>query len=797
MIALLALLGLLLLPGSAWAHASLRGTDPPRGSRFTVPPPSIRLWFDEAVVPEISTLRVVDRSGKVVKEGPLKLTDPERKAAEFDPGKIGPGAYTVAWKVLSAVDGHVTRGVFAFAHVPPGFEGALENLGTPPVAGPGQQAWTWGLRILRVAATWAHLLGLLAIVGACLVWLAALRPAALAVSGNVPPQERRQSPPAIARLLLRAALVAMAGGLAALQLEWLQVSDAPLPQTLQLLLFFPAIPVALGTWSSIAAFIRLALLTGVASLATRLRERDPIAFPGILGLGMASLASIAVASHTAAAGGLLWALPDFLHLAAASLWTGGLVLLARLALTPENDRASGLARQDDGGLGRRDDGGLAGIPLREAMRRFTPWAAGSVIVLVLTGIASGTVHVPSWAALWRTLYGGTLAAKVTLLLPLLLLAWLNTFWCRGRLAEGPPEAGGPAGPLARIWTWGERRFRRRDWAVRGEVLLAAAALLCAAALTQLPPPKEAAFAPPPPTSVKGQADEFSLALTITSPHGLFGPSRVALSVLDFQGEPPPPDARVIVRLDMAEHGMRILPVTATPRGKGWYDAEIFFAMMGRWDLQVSVRQKGKEDATARFALNLGDLGFAQIDLGAQKGTRLSLQAAWAGRATRRRFLIGTGLTLGACVVAGLTAWRRRWLETTFAAGLLALGGFSLWSAMAVDTTPATLRKNPIPADAKSLEAGRGLYADNCAICHGATGKPTVLETGSTLMMYAVTLDLTADHMAQHTDGDLFWWIGSGIPGTPMPAFGEALNEEERWHLANYIRSLRHPPSGGP
>jgi mono/diheme cytochrome c family protein len=57
-------------------------------------------------------------------------------------------------------------------------------------------------------------------------------------------------------------------------------------------------------------------------------------------------------------------------------------------------------------------------------------------------------------------------------------------------------------------------------------------------------------------------------------------------------------------------------------------------------------------------------------------------------------------------------------------------------------------------------------------------------------MYAVNLDLTADHMAQHTDGDLFWWLARGIPGTPMPAYGESLNDEERWHLVNYIRSLR-------
>ncbi len=768
MIAVFSLLGLLVLPGWAWAHANLRGTDPPMGSRLSVAPPSIRLWLDEAVVPEVSTLRLLDRSGKTVKDGPLKITDAERKGAEFTLGKLEPGAYTVAWKVLSAVDGHVTRGVFAFAYVPPGSEGTVGALTTPALTA-GQQARTWGLRALRVVAVWAHLVALLAVTGACVVWLIALRPVARAAGRGTMP-----FPPALVRLVLRGSLIGCAAGVFSLQLEWLQVSDAPLAQTAQILVFFPAIPVALGTWSSIATFIRLALLTGMASLATRLRDGDPIALPGILVLGVSSLASVAVASHTAAAGGLGWATPDFVHLAAAALWSGGLIVLARLALTPATDSTSG----------------LAGIPLRDAMRRFSPWAAGSATLLILTGIASGTVHIPRWAALWRTLYGGTLTAKVALLLPLLGLALLNTLWCRGRLSRAGSGAGarGPVG--ARLWAWGERRFRRHDWAVRGEVLLAGAALLCAAALTQLPPPKDLAFEPPQPIALKALADGLILAATITSPQGLLAPSRVALSIVDAQGQPPPADARVILRLEMLEHEMRVLPITARSRGDGWYDAEIFFSMLGRWDLQVIVRRKGQEDAVARFALSLGDLGFAQVGPAAKGGTRLSLAAAWAGRTTRRQLLIGAGLALGACALGGLGAWRRRWIVAAVAGGLLVLGGVYLWSAMAVDTTPATLRTNPIRADAKSLEAGRALFQDNCATCHGARGRPSPLEQAGPLMAFAVNLDLTADHMAQHTDGDIFWWIARGIPDTPMPAFGDSLNEEERWHLVNLIRSLR-------
>ena len=756
------------------------------GSRLTAPPPTIRLWFDEVVVPVVSTVRLLDRSGKTRKDVPLRLAQSEPGALEFDVGKIDPGAYTMAWKVLSAVDGHVTRGVFAFAYVPPGFEGAVGALGTPSGQGPGQQAGTWALRALQVVAVWGHLLALLTITGICLVWVAVVRPLAPSPDslGGVPsgtPASAAPFPAALARLLLRGALVSIAGGVVALQLEWLQVSDAPLPQTLQLLIFFPAIPVALGTWSSIAAFVRLALLTGVASLATRLPEDDLIALPGVLILSGSSIASVAVASHAAATGGLMWALPDFLHLAAASLWAGGLFLLARLACARTNDPASG----------------LAGVSLPEAMRRFTPWASASVALLVATGILGSTVQVPAWSALWRTLYGGTLIAKVALLFPLLGLALLNTLWSRGKLTPGAAGAPDAPSPLSHLWAWGERRYRRTDWALRGEVALTASTLLCAAALTQLPPPKQGSGGPSPPITLTGGADDFRLAFTITSPQGVFGPSRVALTVRDARDQPPPPDARVIFRPEMLEREVRVLPVSAAPRGDGRYDAELFFSLLGRWDLEVTLRRKGREDASARFALNLGDSGFAQVDPSAPPGRRLSLVAAWAGRATRRRFLMGAGLALASSVLAGLGAARRRWADVAIAAGLLVLGGMYLRPALVVDTTPTTPRRNPIRADAKSLETGQVIYRENCAGCHGPAGRPGLPERSQAPPIYAAKLDLTADRMAQHTDGDLFWWISRGIPDTPMRAFGQAFSEEERWHLVNYMRSLRPRRSNDP
>ena len=39
--------------------------------------------------------------------------------------------------------------------------------------------------------------------------------------------------------------------------------------------------------------------------------------------------------------------------------------------------------------------------------------------------------------------------------------------------------------------------------------------------------------------------------------------------------------------------------------------------------------------------------------------------------------------------------------------------------------------------------------------------------------------------------DIYMRFSTGILGTPMPSFVDALSEEDRWYLANYIKSLQH------
>jgi putative copper resistance protein D len=106
--------------------------------------------------------------------------------------------------------------------------------------------------------------------------------------------------------------------------------------------------------------------------------------------------------------------------------------------------------------------------------------------------------------------------------------------------------------------------------------------------------------------------------------------------------------------------------------------------------------------------------------------------------------------------------------------------------MAVDAYPTTYRRSTIPYQASSIASGMALFAAHCAICHGVDGMGDG-PGGAGLPKRPA--DLTAPHTAQHTAGDLFWWITHGIPAGGMPAFGDRLSEAERWDLINFLRAI--------
>jgi putative copper export protein len=132
------------------------------------------------------------------------------------------------------------------------------------------------------------------------------------------------------------------------------------------------------------------------------------------------------------------------------------------------------------------------------MRKFTPWAIGSVAVLVLTGAVQVAIHIHA-SGLAQTEYGRALVLKLLLVLPMLFLGGVNSLIARVGKDGDPAQAGSLRYRLldlaVGIQRWGARWLRAPCWAVRGEVVLGVAVLLCAAFLIQLPPPRAASSAP--------------------------------------------------------------------------------------------------------------------------------------------------------------------------------------------------------------------------------------------------------------------------------------------------------------
>ncbi len=140
----------------------------------------------------------------------------------------------------------------------------------------------------------------------------------------------------------------------------------------------------------------------------------------------------------------------------------------------------------------------------------------------------------------------------------------------------------------------------------------------------------------------------------------------------------------------------------------------------------------------------------------------------------------------AILIALITRVRRwPWIA---AGGLVTVGvGFWLWlPKLAVDAYPTTYVRPLVPYNALSIANGLQLYGEHCAVCHGEEGYG---DGPAAAALRPRPADLTAKHTADHTAGDIFWWLTHGMQGTAMPGFQDRLSEEERWDLINVVRIL--------
>lgn len=98
---------------------------------------------------------------------------------------------------------------------------------------------------------------------------------------------------------------------------------------------------------------------------------------------------------------------------------------------------------------------------------------------------------------------------------------------------------------------------------------------------------------------------------------------------------------------------------------------------------------------------------------------------------------------------------------------------------------AKRRENPVAPSTTGLHAAQDLYRENCAKCHGNTGKGDGPEAWQN---YPSPVNLAdEDRVKKATDGEIFYEISEGR--RPMPGFKKRMSEEQRWDLVNLIRSF--------
>lgn len=389
----LALVGLLLalsLPGTAYAHATLKEATPATQSEVASPPREIVLRFDQSVTITDRAIQVFASDGRLV-SGPSTSSDRDRRVTAPVKGLVRGEAYTVRWRATSS-DGHTGAGVFTF------------GVGvTPPT--PNEAYGSTGPTWTDDAARWAYFVSLALLLGTLGFRLLVLRE------------------PVPERLSNRLNGLAAAGGIAVLNVGIaafvMRAADA-----LQLpfvdLLYGDLSPIATKTRFGVA-FVAMtlgyALVTALVLLAWIL-DLPRLLLPALLvGLGFSSGLSLSGHQGVEPNSTFLTGLADWAHLVAATLWVGGLVALAFCVwpVAPQLRRAAFLG--------------------------FSRVATLLVAVLVLAGTYLSIARLPAVADLWETGYGQILLVKLGIVA--LALAWgaAHHFLVRPRLERGQAPSG--------------------------------------------------------------------------------------------------------------------------------------------------------------------------------------------------------------------------------------------------------------------------------------------------------------------------------------------------------------------
>jgi copper transport protein len=523
-----AILAALASAPAAGAHAVLVATTPGNDSALAKSPDRVTLRFNEPVETAFGSVRVYDSAARRVDSGQISRPDEKSVAVTID-RRLPRGTYTVTWRAISA-DSHPVSGAFVF-HVgapgsrPGGIASQVLHEGTPGTV-------TWLYRLSRFF-DFALLL--------------------LVAGGTVALAVVLRSAPASLRHRLHLLLAAFAAGLvlaalAGIVLQGGVAGGFGLREAARWDTVSSVLDTRFGKWWLVQA----ALAAAVAVLALVPRLRTVALLPAV-----ALVATPSAAGHASVSGALTF-VADLTHVAAASVWTGGLAFLV-LALLMAGEKRWSLAART--------------VPL------FSTLAVGAVAILLAAGILNGYEEVRAWRGLWETTYGLLLLAKVGLVLPLLALGAYNNRRSVPRLRRQI------ASPAER------RRFLR---AVGAELALFVTVVGVTSVLVTEPPAK-ASVTPKGPYATTTTLGPLEANLVVDPAKA--GRNDVHLYLLDRNGQPADiAELRLLATLPSKKIGpLRFVTKRLAP---GHFSAlGVQLAIPGDWQLRIEARRGEFESLT--------------------------------------------------------------------------------------------------------------------------------------------------------------------------------------------------------
>lgn len=83
-------------------------------------------------------------------------------------------------------------------------------------------------------------------------------------------------------------------------------------------------------------------------------------------------------------------------------------------------------------------------------------------------------------------------------------------------------------------------------------------------------------------------------------------------------------------------------------------------------------------------------------------------------------------------------------------------------------------------------AGRGIFQQNCATCHGTHG----LGNGPNAIALAKKpANFSRPFYKDYDDVTWYWRVHEGVPGTRMPQWGKLLTQKQIWYLVAFLKTL--------